>query len=581
MITEVANIKYHNEEDKQFIHDKQVDFTGCFHFLFKKIQERRTKGFINHVKDKFNLNDIEYRSIESEVKQLHSASKAHKKEHQERIDEINEEINELLKERNNAKEKTKKHKKEITRSIFKLKKKIDSLNQSIKHNIVFGGREILQKISFLSNPEKAEKKKEERKSNKGINWKQYKKKLKEDKIKKDEEQKEKEKTIEEWKEEYKERRLKPIHTLGEANQKGNRFYDFDLENYQITYKPFKGKRIVFSLDKHHNKEELFKTLQEKINNESISVTVFLDTNKVWLSFEEEKLTKYAINESERRREVEIIKKAKYSKEEEKEKVLALYQKYYKLRKERRLEGKIENRGLYVDLNPFFIGYSVLQKLEGQDEPKIIKCSSFSLKYYSKKLGKDATSKDREHLNNKRKHELLQIIKRLFVIAHHYKVSVFGAEGLEIDPNQDLGREANRQIKNLWNRELIKNTITKYCALSGIEFKGDVPPAYTSFIGNLKYNYVDPVAASIEIGRREMFRFEKNKFFPPLEDTIIHTLEAIIGGDVELVKGDQTSWKELYSFASKFRWRRRLHGTKPYVVVSMSTKKSKVKIVDYL
>ena len=69
--------------------------------------------------------------------------------------------------------------------------------------------------------------------------------------------------------------------MGEANQTGNRFFDFDLVNQTIIYKPVKGKKIeiIFSNYKSYYNELL--KLQEYIDNKTARmITGEIQTYKV-------------------------------------------------------------------------------------------------------------------------------------------------------------------------------------------------------------------------------------------------------------------------------------------------------------
>jgi len=77
---------------------------------------------------------------------------------------------------------------------------------------------------------------------------------------------------------------------------------------------------------------------------------------------------------------------------------------------------------------------------------------------------------------------------------------------------------NRKNKNLWKRELFINNLTKRLNIEGIKLYL-VNPAYSSFIGNIMYDYTDAVNASIEIARRGFeYRIKKNKtgFYPKVD-----------------------------------------------------------------
>ena len=84
--------------------------------------------------------------------------------------------------------------------------------------------------------------------------------------------------------------------------------------------------------------------------------------------------------------------------------------------------------------------------------------------------------------------------------------MFVIEDLEnVQQQEKQNKETNRKVKNLWNKGLILNIIRRRCNENGIEFV-EVNPCYSSFIGNIKYKYIDAINASIEIGRRGCEQF---------------------------------------------------------------------------
>ena len=71
---------------------------------------------------------------------------------------------------------------------------------------------------------------------------------------------------------------------------------------------------------------------------------------------------------------------------------------------------------------------------------------------------------------------------------------------------------------------------------------------TYYYSNLTNNYIDPVNASIEIGRRGIFKYIKNNFYPKIDigtimDTMIR-LNNIKPRDVSYLK-DCNNWIEMY------------------------------------
>ena len=99
---------------------------------------------------------------------------------------------------------------------------------------------------------------------------------------------------------------------------------------------------------------------------------------------------------------------------------------------------------------------------------------------------------------------------------------------------------------MWKRTLINEIINRRCNETKT-IRIDVNPSYTSFIGNLLHNEYDPIAASIEVGRRGIKKFSKGGFFP--EFNITNFINDKMYNKIKECK----TWKELYSIfvTSKF------------------------------
>ena len=133
------------------------------------------------------------------------------------------------------------------------------------------------------------------------------------------------------------------------------------------------------------------------------------------------------------------------------------------------------------------------------------------------------------------------------------------------------KEANRQTKNIWHREKTINLINKYRNTIGIKLI-KVNACYSSFIGNIKYNYFDPLNAAIEVGRRGITKYLKGLFYPVIERSDVDTMYSM-GLDVQ----DKTIslWVEAYRLfkTARLRYRREL---KDFVETNLLTYKSHVK-----
>ena len=266
---------------------------------------------------------------------------------------------------------------------------------------------------------------------------------------------------------YKEKQL-PIYRVGQSNQKGNTKFSIITEEY-ILFKPTRKEHILLTLEsvgKNYQKRLL--ELLELANQNKIAIDFKLDTEYVYISFD--------LN---------------------------------KLKSERIISEKIKDRYFSIDLNPNYIGYTVIDWFDGQNY-KIVDKGCFSLKklndYDDSLFGKgfSSESKERKYITNKRKYETINISHKLVKIAEHYKCEYFILEDLTIKPKDNKkGKKFNKKCNNQWDRNLIVSQIKKVCKLSKIKVL-EVVPNYSSFIGNLVYRnekLFDPCLSSIEIRRR--------------------------------------------------------------------------------
>jgi hypothetical protein len=229
----------------------------------------------------------------------------------------------------------------------------------------------------------------------------------------------------------------------------------------------------------------------------------------------------------------------------------------------------------IDLNPNYIGYSIV---DWKDENKynIIQIGSYSLKSlndYQKYLELSSDSEENKYINNKRKHEVIEIAKELFKLCKHFKCEVFAIKDLNIiNKNHSRGNHYNRLVNNQWCRNFLINQLRKHINSSSTMLL-EVIPNYSSFIGNLLYRkekFPDYILSSIEVGRRgyEFFNQyitqrlpkQKNIVYPNLDESINSLTISLeeIGMDVsdsQLVKAlsyesKSKVWKTLYSLVTK-------------------------------
>lgn len=270
------------------------------------------------------------------------------------------------------------------------------------------------------------------------------------------------------KEEYQYNRLSPLLSMGEANQKGNRKFRINQDLHTITLQMDKNHHYTLELKGIYGKrEKIFSKLYELQQRSEIPITYKIDKDYIYISFNETILS----NKKE-------IK-------------------------------KIENRVFAIDLNPNYVGWSVVD-WKSSSEFKVIKSGVISIKQLNDKdfdlkgKGYSSNAKERIYLSNKRTFEIYEISKKLINTALYYQCSIFSMEDLDIkSSDKNTGSKFNKLCNNLWNRNKLELNIQKRCNIFGIKLL-KVRPQYSSFVGNFLYrdlNLPDMVLASIEIGRR--------------------------------------------------------------------------------
>ena len=289
------------------------------------------------------------------------------------------------------------------------------------------------------------------------------------------------------KDDYKRRKLLNIISIGESPQKGNR--KFKLEKNNIVFKPNKDTKIDIklpSLRKNYN--DVYNKLVLASNNKKLSITISLNVDYIYITYDEKKLNQ-AI-----RPEIKI------------------------------------GRFASIDMNPRYIGLSVCD-YDSSGNQTVVDTRLYSLNNI---LGKDKSS-------DKISHETIEIAHDIGRWLYSMGVENTFIEDLSFR-NTNLGiRNVNRDINNQWKRNLFVRIISKYFAVIRIN------AAYSSTIGNLMSpSYPDPIAASLEIGRRGYGCIKKlGNFYPSL----------ISKGELE-ERWKQTefpdfkTWMELHNFLKK-------------------------------
>ena len=280
------------------------------------------------------------------------------------------------------------------------------------------------------------------------------------------------------KEQFKEKRLFPINIQGEKLYKGNRLFDFYFDENEIVFKLSREDHRILKFKTPHKKiKNNLTRLQELIDKKQITITVSLTKSDIYLTFDESKIV------------------------------------------DCNFKNLKTNRVLGIDMNPNYIGMSVLE-FDENNEFKILEKKVFDLSKLTKKSGKSSSDKKSKYLVNKLRFETIQIAHDICNLVDYWKCDKVVIEDLSIrTSDKGHGRFFNRLCNNIWNRNLFVNKLKSLSLLCNFSLV-EVNPCYSSFIGNIMYgneNTPDMVAASIEIARRGYRKFEKSWFYPNIKD----------------------------------------------------------------
>ena len=322
------------------------------------------------------------------------------------------------------------------------------------------------------------------------------------------------------KETYKKHKLNPISSIGESQFYGNRKFKLN-KDLTILFKPSNKLHFTLQLNYGQNQKNILCNLLQLSLYKSISLSYKLDNEYIYISYDE-----------------------------------SLLNKPYK-------HNSISNRILAIDMNPNYIGWSIVD-WKSSSEFNVINSGVYSTKQFSdeyknlNKLG-NVSSDDlsRIYLNNKRSYETVKIAQNIISKAIYYKCQIISIEDLNIkSKDKDKGKNYNALCNNHWLRNVFVNQLIKLTNLYKIQLL-KVKPEYSSFIGNFLYRSLqlpDMVLSSIEIGRRgyEFYNqyitktknIKKNIIQPDINDFINFYKMSLEELNIEFNKNDLI---KLYNF----------------------------------
>ena len=338
------------------------------------------------------------------------------------------------------------------------------------------------------------------------------------------------------KEEYCKQKLIPIWIVGEQSKNGNRLFNFDFQNSKLIFKLSRNnhQEIEVCLPRGKQLKELLR-IQELAEQKQITVTISFNNDFVWINFDES--------------------------------LLKLEEEFKDLK---------NNRIMGLDLNPNYIGLSILE-FDKNDNFKVLYKQVFDFTKLNQKSGKASSNSLTKYLKNKSKFEKIQVCYDIINLLNYWKCSKLCIEDLNIkSSNKGSGKTFNRLCNNVWNRLLIVNKLKMLSNIYNFELV-EINPAYSSFIGNLLYGSSecpDMVASSIEIARRGYKKFEKGWFYPEFN---VENLNEQWKQTLNLVK----SWKELYQKVKESKLKYRFLLDLNYAVFSKIHKQKNLSIYIFI
>ena len=222
------------------------------------------------------------------------------------------------------------------------------------------------------------------------------------------------------KEEYKARRISPVYSIGEADKLGNRMFRLKPGN-MLTFQPDRLCHIdleLIGLRKH--RQTIISKLTELANQKKVTITYKLSSEYVWISYDEKLVSSIETP-------------------------------------------KIKNRVFAIDMNPNYIGWSIVD-WKSSSEFEVIESGVYSFKKFSdlyKQLNDlgNVSSDDpkRIKLSNKRTYETIKVAENIINKAIYYKCQVISIENLIMkSSDKDKGKNYNALCNNHWLRTTFVN-----------------------------------------------------------------------------------------------------------------------------
>ena len=306
------------------------------------------------------------------------------------------------------------------------------------------------------------------------------------------------------KQELKEQRNFGIYSEGEALSKGNRKFRF-VSMYEVLFNPNRNTSLKLDIKPSKNQMKYIQACIDASNTKQkvkgTAISVRLTKDYIFISFD-----------------VSFIKDQNYKPK--------------------------ANRVMGIDMNPNRYAFCI------KDQNKILKSEYFdlmSLRLHAKK-GFSSSSKEKKYLNNKKRHEIIELAHECIKQAKALHVEAIALENLNGMKSQGKNKHFNRAVNNDFKRRLFRGVLEKLCTEQNIKFI-EINSMYTSFMGCVLYGDIlpDPISAAACVADAGIIHLQnqvqKHKYFKWFDNLQI---------DVSLYNKSTylQSWNSVYlSFAS--------------------------------
>jgi len=269
-------------------------------------------------------------------------------------------------------------------------------------------------------------------------------------------------------EEFMQKRLNSIYSIGTARPyKGNQKFRISEDLQHVVFQPDRKHHFELQLiGVSKGYKDILRRLYARQELKDLPITYKLNSEFIYISFEEDKLYKDEFN----------FKKKK-------------------------------DRYCALDLNPNYIGWSVVD-WTSSNTWRLVESGVYSFKQLNDEFnsikGTSSSDEKKIYLNNKKRHEVIEVAKNLIEKCCYYKVENFVIEDLNFKNSKlNTDKDYNRLCRNQWIRNSFINNLKKRCSIFSINFM-EVLPQYSSFVGNIMFRSLDKpdmVLSSIELSRR--------------------------------------------------------------------------------